>query len=99
MAISVAVTNAGTAAAETPVLAFVTPPDSPVERWPRKLAAFARVSLQPGETRIVHMAVLLDDLRWRGQGRWHFQSGDHTITVTTGAGDPLATRQIWLEHD
>ena len=99
LAISVAVTNAGTVAAETPVLAFITPPASPVERWPRKLAAFARVSLQPGETRIVHMDVRLDDLRWRGQGRWHFQPGDHAVTVTTGAGDPPATRQVRLEHD
>jgi beta-glucosidase len=96
LAISVAVHNAGEVASDTPVLAFVTAPASPVERWPRKLAAFARVALQPGETRIVHMSVCLADLRWRGQGCWHFQPGEYCISVTTGAGDNPVSRTIHL---
>jgi beta-glucosidase len=95
--ISVAISNMGTMAAETPVLAFVSAPPGPVERWPRKLAAFTRVALQPGETRIVDMMVRLQELRWRGQGAWHFTPGDYTITVTTGAGDPPQTRAIRIE--
>jgi beta-glucosidase len=96
LAISVAVSNEGSMAAETPVLAFVSPPPGPVERWPRKLAAFTRVALQPGETRIVQLAVRLDDLRWRGQGQWHFQSGDHGISVTTGTDTAALTRSIHI---
>ncbi|WP_017669400.1 glycoside hydrolase family 3 C-terminal domain-containing protein [Sandarakinorhabdus sp. AAP62] len=95
--ISVAVSNDGAMAAETPVLAFVTSPPGPVERWPRKLAAFTRVALQPGETRIVMMTVRLADLRWRGAGRWHFQPGDHGISVTTG--DALLARTIRIDSD
>ncbi|WP_310475482.1 glycoside hydrolase family 3 C-terminal domain-containing protein, partial [Sandarakinorhabdus sp.] len=97
LSISVAVSNDGAMAAETPVLAFVTPPPSPVERWPRKLAAFARVALQPGETRIVCLQVRLADLRWRGAGRWHFQPGSHGISVTTG--DATLARQVRIESD
>ncbi len=82
--ISVAVANLGAVASETPVLAFVAPPPGPVERWPRKLAAFTRVALAPGECRIVHLSVALDDLRWRGQGRWHHQGGDHGVIISTG---------------
>jgi beta-glucosidase len=96
LAISVAVSNQGSMAAETPVLAFVSAPVGPVERWPRKLAAFARIALQPGETRIVRMRVRLDDLRWRGQGRWHFQPGDYGISVTTGTDDAPLSRSIHI---
>jgi hypothetical protein len=41
--------------------------------------------------------VRLQELRWRGQGAWHFTPGDYTITVTTGAGDPPQTRAIRIE--
>jgi beta-glucosidase len=95
--IRVAVANLGDRASETPVLAFVSPPASPVPRWPRKLAAFTRVALGPGETRIVEMTVPIADLSWRGQGRWHFTPGEHVVTVTTGAGDPPAVRSVHLE--
>lgn len=94
LVLSVAVTNQGAMAAQTPVLAFVEVPASPVPRWPRRLAAFARVALAPGETRIVPLEVPLADLRWRGPGQWLFQPGDYGFTVTTGAGDPPARTMI-----
>lgn len=96
VAISVAVSNRGAMAAETPVLAFVAAPPGPVARWPRRLCAFTRVALAPGETRIVTMAVPLADLRWRGQGAWHFQPGRYDFTVSTGAGDQPLSRSIGL---
>jgi beta-glucosidase len=96
LAISVAVTNIGALAAETPVLAFVSPPASPVERWPRKLAAFGRMALQPGETRIMRMMAPRENLRRRGAGLWHFEPGEYRITVTTGAGDAPLSRAIRL---
>jgi len=97
VAISVAVSNTGPMAAETPVLVFAHAPDGPVARWPRQLAAFTRVALAPGETKIVTLSVPLSALRWRGQGRWHFQPGDYGFSVTTGAGDPDVSATIRLE--
>lgn len=94
--ISVAVSNSGLMAAQTPVLAFAHAPDGPVERWPRQLAAFTRVALAPGETKIVGLSVPLAALRWRGQGGWHFQPGAYGFSVTTGAGDPDVSASIRL---
>jgi beta-glucosidase len=94
--IRVAAANLGDLASETPLLAFVSPPQGPVERWPRRLAAFTRVALASGETRIVEMAVPLADLRWRGQAAWHFTPGRYGVTVATGSNDPPISRSIQI---
>lgn len=85
--VSVAVTNTGRVASETPVLFFVSPPGTAVERWPAYLKAFSRLTLQPGETKILRQSIRLDDLRYRDRGKWRLEPGDHGIRVTTGADD------------
>jgi len=84
--VSVAVSNIGDCAAETPVFAFVEAP-GPEERWPVALKAFARTALAPGETRVVQLSVPLDSLRWRDPmtRSWRLERGEYRIHVGTSA--------------
>ena len=95
---SVAVTNTGAVAAETPVFLFVAPPGQAAERWPRYLKAFARVALAPGETKIVRMAVDLGALRYRDPAThgWLLEPGDYGLTATTAALAPAAVTTVRL---
>ncbi len=89
--LSVAVTNTGDVAAETPVLAFVAPPGA-VERWKQALRAFARVQLAPGETKIVRMTIDRASLCWRDPPTrtWREEPGRYAVTITTGTGAQAA---------
>ena len=67
---TVAVTNTGAAAGDDVVQLYVEAPGSAVPRAPRELKGFARVSLEPGETRDVTIEVPVDRprlLRRRGR--------------------------------
>ncbi|WP_439547046.1 beta-glucosidase [Sandarakinorhabdus sp.] len=86
--LSVAVRNDGTMAAGHVVLFFAEAPARMVERWPRKLIAFARVDLQPDETRIVTAQVPISRLQYRDGGRWLLEPGDYHILSATDAADP-----------
>jgi beta-glucosidase len=59
---SVDVTNTGAMAGDTVVQLYVTPHGSRIERARRELRDFARVSLEPGETRTVELHVAAADL-------------------------------------
>lgn len=88
--VSVAVTNEGETAAVEVVQCYIGFPGT-VQPRPRKtLKAFARVDLAPGETRIVRMAIAVDDLRYRDPAThsWRIEPGSHAIMVG-GASDSV----------
>jgi beta-glucosidase len=87
--ISIAVRNDGSMAADEVVLAYIGCPGRIVERPIKTLKAFKRVSLNPGETRVVQMTVPLASLRWRNAAthQWDFETGDYRVMV---GGDPAA---------
>ena len=89
--ITTTISNLGDRAGDASLLCYVGGPGR-IERWPRMLKAFTRVSLQPGEARTVTLAVALDDLRYRDTAAhgWRFEPGDYRITVC-GFGDMLET--------
>ena len=82
--VSVAVTNTGARAGETPVFAFVSPPGG-VERWPMSLKAFNRVELAPDETRVAHLSIPIASLRWRDPNThsWRIEPGQYVVYVGT----------------
>jgi len=90
LTISVTVANVGDRAGDESILCFVGYPGQ-VERWPRALKAFTRVSLEPGEARTIAMTVNLDDLRYRDERThgWRFEPGDYAIMLSDGAGGEL----------
>lgn len=83
-----AVRNGGAIAAGHVVLLFAEMPGREAERWPRKLVGFARVDLQPGETRIVGIVVPLLHLMWRDGARWRLEPGRYRLLAARDAADP-----------
>jgi beta-glucosidase len=83
IAVSVAVSNAGSCDADEVVQLYVGYPNRVVERPARMLKAFQRVRLSPGETKIVYLSVGLNDLGWWNEARHAFvlEQGEHTLSV------------------
>ena len=75
---SVAVCNSGDMAADHVVLLWASAPGGVQPRWPRRLVAFARVALAPGETRIVPLSLPLSALDHRDPAThcWQREAGD-----------------------
>jgi beta-glucosidase len=96
--VSVAVTNSGRRASETPLLIFLKPPGQTVERWPRYLKGFARVALEPGETKIVQTNIALSDLAYRDVNihDWRTEPGDYGLSVMTASDAPFVLTDIRL---
>lgn len=87
--VSVAVTNEGALAADEIVQCYIGCPGVSVPRPVRTLKAFARVSLRPGETKMVRMTVTLDSLAWRDARAhaWRFEHGRYTVMVGRSSRD------------
>ena len=87
--VSVAVTNTGTVAGEEIVQLYASFPGTAAPRPAKLLRGFTRVPLAPGQTRMVHMAVPLDQLRWWDPDtrQWKLESGDHRILVGGSSRD------------
>lgn len=79
--LTVSVTNTGTRAGDEVVQLYVKRRYASTVRPPRELKAFARVTLQPGETREVALPVGFEQLKsWLG-GRWQVEPGDFVLQV------------------
>ncbi len=90
LSINLSVTNTGTVSADEIVQCYVAFPGTIAPRAARLLAAFARVSLAPGETKPVALSVNLDDLRYRDSGQWRIEEGDYRILIARSAeAEPL----------
>jgi beta-glucosidase len=96
--VSVAVTNTGTAAATEVVQCYVGFPGTVQPRPRRSLKAFARVELAPGETRIVRLAIAVDDLRYRDPAThgWRIEPGAHSIMVGGTSDGDLLSSAVYL---
>jgi beta-glucosidase len=82
--VSVDVTNTGTRAGDEVVQLYVSYPGSRVERAVRELKGFQRVSLRPGETRMVGMDLDVRDLAYWDAGTSSFVVEPLTYTVSVG---------------
>jgi beta-glucosidase len=70
--VHVDVTNTGTRAGEEVVQLYVAAIGSAVERARKELKAFARIALQPGETRTVRLSVPISQLAYYDETREEF---------------------------
>ncbi|NML08078.1 glycoside hydrolase family 3 C-terminal domain-containing protein [Sphingomonas sp. G-3-2-10] len=95
IAVSVAVRNEGGVTADEVAQCYIRVPGIAVERQAKLLRAFRRLTLAPGETRIVEMTVPLDSLRWRDPAThgWQLESGVYGVAVG-GASDRLIETQV-----
>ena len=97
----VTVTNTGAVAGKHVVQVYVSTDAGPVRRPLRELRAFAKVRLEPGESRAV--AVDLDRRAfayWDIElGRWVVPSGAYTVQVCADASTVLAEQALALAGD
>ena len=92
---TVDVTNAGSVAGDDVVQLYVSCLGSKVERAPRELKAFARVHLQPGETKTVDLAVPAAELAWYDEkSGWVVEATEYSAIIARNAhdNDPLTAR-------
>jgi beta-glucosidase len=85
----VKVTNSGGMAGDEVVQLYVGYPASNLDPPPpaRELKAFARVHLEPGESKVVQLSVNAKDMQHWGANGWVFTPGEHTVFVGPSA-DP-----------
>lgn len=93
--VSLDVTNTGTVAGDDVVQLYITAHGSQVERAPRELKAFARITLAPGETRRVTFNLPVADLAYYDSAQgWLVEPIDYEAIIARHAHDaaPLRAR-------
>lgn len=90
IAISFDLTNTGTAKADEIAQLYLSPGDDTQHIRPLKLHGFARVSLEPGETKAVR--ILLSPERFgyytnEGERRWNIDPGKYVVKVGASSTD------------
>ena len=91
---TVDVANTGSVAGAEVVQLYVGYPDSSVERAERELKGFAKVSLEPGETKTVDISVPVDSLAYYdvAKSAWMLEALEHVVHIGTSSRDlPLST--------
>jgi beta-glucosidase len=94
--VEVAVTNTGSRAGAEVVQVYAGERSEHVEMPVRQLRGFAKVLLQPGETRSVRIGIRRDDLGYFSEaaGRWLFEPGTVRVDVGSSSRDIRAQAQI-----
>jgi beta-glucosidase len=93
LTVTVEVTNSGAMAGDEVVQLYVAALGSAVERAPKELKAFARVTLAPGETQIVRLETPVAGLAYyAGANSWIVEPIEYEIIVGRHANDADALR-------
>ena len=80
--VEVNLTNTGSRAGSETVQLYISPKSSTVERPTRELKAFAKVSLKPGESRLVRLHLKRSDFARYEVGKgWVVDSGNYELQV------------------
>ncbi len=101
LVVTAAVTNTGTTAGREVVQVYASLPGGAVQRPPRELKAFAIVSLEPGETREVAIAVRRADLAYWDirVDRWVVEGGTYTLEVAASSRDIRSSTSVTVVGD
>ena len=94
------VTNTGKMAGDEIVQVYLSPKDATSLVRPIQLQGFARVSLNPGQTKTVSMNLYLDQFGcyWRENApQWRIETGDYLIKVGASSEDIRLQQPITLE--
>jgi beta-glucosidase len=91
--VSVAVANTGDVAGEEVVQLYIEVEQSAVLRAARDLRGFARISLAPGETRVVTLEIPIRDLAYYDEVHgWIVEEVGYTVVAARHSCDPAALR-------
>jgi beta-glucosidase len=83
--VSVEVTNTGRRAGDEVIQLYVQHPESQVARPIRELKGFKRITLQPGETRVVKLGLSGESLAYFDETSGHFVVENKPINILVGA--------------
>jgi beta-glucosidase len=95
---TICVCNDGAVEADEVVQLYIGYPGTVAPRAAKQLRAFQRVTLAPGETRVLRLSVALDTLRYRDpttQG-WRLEAGAHRVIIGRSAAEELRTTTVQL---
>lgn len=85
LTVEVPVSNTGSMAAEEVVQLYVRDLESAVYQPKKKLAAFGRVSVEPGETQVLKLQVPAERLAWWDEDNQHFKIEPGEFELQVGA--------------
>ena len=99
VSVSVAVTNTGTVAGKEIVQLYVHDHASGLVRPPKELKGFAKVALDPGETKTVTMRLDFRAFAYYhpAYGKWITEDGDFDLLVGASAGDIRGQVRVTLQ--
>lgn len=99
--VAVNVTNTGTRAGKHVVQVYVATDAAPVRTPARELRAFAKISLEPGETRRVELTLERRAFAWYDVelSRWVVSPGDYAVQIGRSAADVVAEASVTLAGD
>jgi beta-glucosidase len=99
LSVSVDVTNTGTVAGKEIVQLYVHDPQSGLPRPPKELKGFAKVALQPGETKTVTLPLDLRSFAYYHPGyqRWVTESGEVQIMIGASGADIRCQLTVTLQ--
>jgi beta-glucosidase len=82
--IQVAVKNTGSREGDDVVQLYVQFPQSNVVRPVKELKGFSRVSLKPGETKVVSIPLTAESLAWWNEKTNHWEVEEGPVTIMIG---------------
>ncbi|MFI0798619.1 beta-glucosidase [Amycolatopsis lurida] len=100
-AVAVTVTNTGSRTGKHVVQVYVATNAAPVRSPARELRAFAKISLEPGETRRVELTLDRRAFAWYDieLSRWVVSPGDYTVQIGRSAAQIVAEAPVTLAGD
>lgn len=99
VALSFDLTNTGSVAGKEVVQVYARPQVSRLIRPLRELKGFAKVALEPGETRRVTIEVAAKDLRYYdpAHGKWLLDRGGLTFEIAASSRDIRLSAEVFVE--
>lgn len=96
LTVHVNITNTGAVAGKEVVQLYVHDLDHPINRPYKELKGFAKVFLQPGETKTVAMHLTARDLSYWSEelGDWYTPSGNYQILIGHASDEILLTETV-----
>ncbi len=100
--LSFEVKNTGKMAADEVAQIYLSPTDDSQSLRPIQLQGFARVSLQPGETKAVLVKLYTDQFGYYshdGQRQWNIRPGTYVVKVAASSADIRMEEKVTLKGD
>ena len=97
--LSFEVKNTGVMAADEIAQIYLSPTSDNQHIRPIQLQGFARVSLQPGESKTVKALLHAEQLGYYDQRQWHIEPGDFIIKIGASSVDIRLKEQVTLKGE